>query len=122
MQLKMAGPNDPQDKWYRKDGGKKDYEGVCVVWPTGGGQRVAMEDNQRDQDRYLESVVGDAPLYVLGWEEHKIFVPDQNGGHMAYSANGILYRMDFSGDGKMVPRGPVHDTNRTIFTSSLSLF
>jgi len=54
----------------------------------------------------------------LEWEEHQVFVPDENGGHYAFSANGILYRMEFSGKGSAIPIGPVHQTNRTIFSSS----
>jgi hypothetical protein len=86
--------------------------------PDKTGERKAVIDGQDDPDHYLEQTIGDAPLYILGWEEHRVFVPDNNGGHYAYSSNGILYRMDYTGEGKMTPIAPVHDTNRTILSSS----
>lgn len=118
MNLNMSGPNGPQKSWYRKGGQGKDFSGVCLIDADKTGRRVALADGVEDPDHYMESVVGDLPLYILGWEEHMELVPDNNGGHNAYYANGILYKMNLNGDGKLVTIGPVHDTNKTIFSSS----
>jgi hypothetical protein len=119
MNLKMSGLNDTQEHWYRKDGNKKQYEGVCIINADQTGKRIPITDDIDDPNHYLETVTGNKPIYVLGWEEHLIFIPNQGGGgHNAYSANGILYTINFAGGGSLKPLAPVHDTNRTILTSS----
>lgn len=61
--------------------------------------------------------MGNAPLYLIAWEEHRVFVPDEKGGHYAWSASGVLNRWDY-GKKDFIPVMPLHNTNRTILTSS----
>ena len=119
VNLRMVGLNKPQSNWYKKDGNQNEYAGVCVVHASQSGEQVALESGAEE---YFNRTVGDSPLYLIAWEQHLVFVPGKNGGHNAYSSNGTLskWRPDSteSGGGRFVPIGPVHDTNRTIFTSS----
>lgn len=114
--LKMIGLNKKQKDWYQKDGNLKDFAGVCSVNANESGVPVPMESGSNE---YIERIVGEAPLYMIAWEEHRVFVPDETGGHYAYSANGILSRMDRTAPkSTFVPVGPIHATNRTVLSSS----
>ncbi len=119
VNLRIVGLNKQQNSWYKKNGNQKEYAGVCVVHANESGEQIALESGSEE---YINSTVGDSPLYLIAWEEHKVFVPDKNGGHYAYSANGTLskWRSDNTkpDGGTFVPVGPVHDTNRTILSSS----
>ena len=119
VNLKMVGLNKQQSSWYKKEGNQKDYAGVCIVHANESGEQIALESGSEE---YINRTVGDSPLYLVAWEEHKVFVPDTKGGHYAYSANGTLskWRSDNTkpDGGSFVPVGPVHQTNRTILSSS----
>jgi hypothetical protein len=119
VNLKMVGLNKQQSNWYKKDGNQKEYAGVCIAQASQSGEQVALESGSEE---YINRTVGDSPLYLIAWEEHKVFVPDNNGGHYAYSSNGTLakWRSDNTrpDGGSFVPVGPVHNTNRTILSSS----
>jgi hypothetical protein len=71
-------------------------------------------------EQYISRIVGDSPLYLISWGEHRVLVPDDQGGHYAFSGNGILSRWDASKPNgqDFVSVGPVHNTNRTILSSS----
>lgn len=123
VNLKMVGLNKKQSDWYRKDGNQKEFAGVCVVHANASGDQIALESISEE---YINGTVGNSPLYMIAWEEHKVFVPDKNGGHYAYSSNGTLSKWQSDNtkpDGRIfVPVGPVHNTNRTILSSySVSL-
>ena len=108
----MLGLNEHQKKWYEKHGG--DFPCLCLVNGDATGRRLPLDSAS---ETYITSVVGKSPLYSITWEEHKVFVPDQNGGHYAWSSNGVLSRWsDEKND--FVPIGPIHNRNKTIFSSS----
>jgi hypothetical protein len=117
--LTMVGLNKQQSRWYKKEGNQKDYAGVCTVDANESGEQTALESGSEE---YINRTVGDSPLYLVAWEEHRVFVPDTKGGHYAYSATGTLskWRSDNTNPdgGSFVPVGPVHNTNRTILSSS----
>ncbi len=117
VNLKMVGLNKPQNDWYRKNGNQKEFAGVCLVNANETGERVALESGSEE---HISRIVGDSPLYLVSWEEHRVFVPDNQGGHYAFSANGTLSKWDNSKPNgqNFVPVGPVHNTNRTILSSS----
>ena len=118
VNLKMVGLNKPQNDWYRKNGNQKEFAGVCLVNANEKGERVPFDSASEE---YMSRIVGDSSLYVISWEEHRVLVPDGQGGHYAFSANGILSQWDDAkpNGGNLVPVGPVHSTNRTIFSSAL---
>jgi hypothetical protein len=121
VNLKMVGLNKAQENWYRKEGNEKDYAGVCLAdVPDSVGTQSPWESfvASTANGAYFTNTVKDAPLYLISWEEHTIFIPDTKGGHTAYSANGIISLFDLRDDGKLVTVAPVHATNRTIFSSS----
>ncbi len=117
VNLKMVGLDKPQNDWYRKNGNQKEFAGVCLVSANESGERVPLESGSEE---YISRTVGDFPLYLISWEEHRVFVPDNQGGHYAFSSNGALSRWDNSKPNgqNFVPVGPVHNTNRTILSSS----
>lgn len=119
VNLKMVGLNKPQNDWYKKNGNQKDYAGVCLVNANASGEQVALESGSEE---YMNRTVGDSSFYMIAWEEHRVFVPDNTGGHYAYSANGTISKWRFDDTkpdgGNFVPIGPVHNTNRTILSSS----
>lgn len=111
VNLRMVGLNKSQNDWYRKN--QKDFAGVCLVHANQSNERVPLESLSED---YINSIVGDSSLYLIAWEQHRVFVPDSDGGHYAYSANGTLSRWE--NGKKFIPAGPVHNTNRTILSNS----
>jgi hypothetical protein len=116
VNLQMVGLNEHQSDWYKKHGDQ--FAGICPADLDPTGKRVVLDEASESQ---LQSIVGDAPLYGIVWEEHRVFVPDTNGGHYAWSANGILSvwdRATNNGKGALTPIGPIHNTNKTIFSSS----
>ena len=117
VNLKMVGLNKPQNDWYRKYGDQKEFAGVCLVNANETGERVPYESASEE---YMSRIVGDSPLYLILWEEHRVFVPDAQGGHYAFSANGTVSRWEEAKpDGRdLVPVGPVHNSNRIIFSSA----
>src|SRR6266567_6226311 len=116
--LAMTGLTKAQIDWIRKNQDKPEVRGICPYPFDPKNKRVPATLVQVPAPPEL----GARPLYVVRWKQEKSFVPDGNGGHFAIVSSGILYRMDMSGDGKLLPMGPVHDTNRTILTdSSVSL-
>jgi hypothetical protein len=112
VNLAMVGLNSHQSEWYRKRGGE--YPDLCLARAVPSGKRVALDSAS---ESYLDSVIGDTPLYLIAWEEHRAFVPDDEGGHYAWSANGVLSRWDDTKK-NFVPVTPLHNTNRTILSSS----
>ena len=112
VNLAMVGLNEPQKKWYEKSGGE--FPGICLVNGDASGKRVTLDNGS---ESYISSVVGSSPLYSITWEEHKVYVPDDSGGHYAWSANGILSRWSYEKN-DFVAIGPIHSKNKTIFTSS----
>jgi hypothetical protein len=115
--LNMVGLNHPQRDWYEKHGAK-DAPGLCLVNGNAAGARVTVENVD---ENFVQKTVGNAQLYSIAWEEHRELVPDTNGGHYAYKATGILSRWTpgtTGTDGDFVPISPVHNTNRTILSSS----
>jgi hypothetical protein len=117
VQLRMVGLNKKQGDWYKQNGSHKEFSGICLANANESGERVPLEAGSEE---YLSRTVGNSPLYLIAWEEHKVFVPDDQGGHYAFSANGTLSKWDNtkSDGGRFVPVGPVHNTNRTILSSS----
>jgi hypothetical protein len=87
VNLKMVGLNKQQSSWYKKEGNQKEYAGVCIVHANESSEQIALESGSEE---YINRTVGDSPLYLVAWEEHRVFVPDTKGGHYAYSANGTL--------------------------------
>jgi hypothetical protein len=112
--LAMTGLTDGQINWIRKSQNKDEVQGICPFPFDSKNKRVPATLIQ-DPD---PSQLGARPMYVVRWKQEKSYVPDNGGGHFAISASGILYRMDMSGDGKLIPIGPVHDSNHTILTDS----
>jgi hypothetical protein len=115
--LNMVGLNRPQQTWYDKHGAKV-APGLCLVNGNATGIRITVDNSD---EKYIESIVGTKPFYSIAWEEHQVYVPDNQGGHYAYEAKGILSIWKSTangGDGDFVPLSPIHDTNRTIFSSS----
>lgn len=115
--LNMVGLNRPQQEWYDKHGAKE-APGFCLVNGNATGMRVTVENSD---EKYIQSVVGTAPLYSIAWEQHQVFIPDDQGGHYAYRSTGILSIWNSSakgGEGDFIPISPVHNTNRTILSSS----
>ena len=116
VNLKMAGLNRAQNDWYKKKGNQGQFAGVCLVKANETGERVPLESGS---EQHISRIVGEAPLYMISWEQHRLFIPDELGGHYALSGNGILSRWDASKQNgqNFVPVGPVHNTNRTILSS-----
>ena len=115
--LNMVGLNRSQQEWYDKHGAKE-APGFCLVNGNARGTRVTAENID---EQYVEGVVGTKPYYSIAWEEHQVFVPDDQGGHYAYRSTGILSVWNPSakgGAGDLVSLSPVHNTNRTILSSS----
>jgi hypothetical protein len=113
--LNMAGFNKPQEKWWGKNA-KKTPE-ICYLDANPKGGQVPLDSLSNsfvDSNKNL-------PIYAITWGETKYFVPDNNGGHNAYDARGVLSiwaPAADSGKGNFVTIGPVHNTNRTILSSS----
>ncbi len=115
--LNMIGLNGPQREWFAKHGAKE-APNICLVNGNATGQRVTVETGD---EGYIQKTVGELPFYSISWEEHRVFVPDHDGGHMAYTASGILSiwkKSANAGNGDFVPISPIHSTNHTIFSSS----
>ncbi len=114
--LNMVDLNRPQKEWYEKHAAKE-APGLCFVGGNDSGVPVTIENVD---EKYVESVVSNKPLYAILWEEHQVFVPDDQGGHNAFRSTGVLYvwKPSESGDGRLVALSPVHNTNRTILSSS----
>jgi hypothetical protein len=112
--LAMTGLTDGQINWIRKNQNKDEVRGICPFPFNPKNKRVPATLVQDPDSGQLDA----RPLYVVKWKQEKSYVPDNNDGHYAIIASGILYRMDMSGDGKLIPIGPVHDTNRTILSDS----
>jgi hypothetical protein len=115
--LNMVGLNRPQQEWYDKHGAKE-APGLCLVNGNLMGMRVTAETID---EKYVDGIVGTAPFYSIAWEQHQVFVPDDQGGHYAYRSTGIVSICTVSakgGDWSLVPISPVHNTNRTILSSS----
>jgi hypothetical protein len=113
--LNMAGFNKPQEKWWSKNA-KKTPE-ICYLNANPKGGQAPLEslnDSFVNSDKNL-------PIYAITWGESKYFVPDNNGGHNAYDARGVLSLWTpaaDSGKGNFVTIAPVHNTNKTILSSS----
>ena len=115
--LNMIGLNKPQADWWAKHG-SREAPGLCLMNGNAKGERVTTESAD---EAYVDSIVKSSPLYSVAWGEERVFVPDTNGGHYAFSALGILSVWTPSangGKGDFVAVCPVHDTNRTILSSS----
>jgi hypothetical protein len=117
VNVQMSGMNAEQASWYKKHHQDSKYAEVCFLdldpnhkMAQVALQRAVAADNS-------PATIGGVPIYVLAWEEHSVFVPDQRGGHYAWSANGVLSELNQKTDEPEVI-GPVHSKNRTIFTSS----
>jgi hypothetical protein len=118
VNLQMVGLNKKQSDWYRKNGNQKEFAGVCVVNANQSGEQVPLESGSEE---YIHRIVGNSPLYLVAWEEHRVFIPNNQGGQYAFSANGTLSRWEKGSNdngGKFVPVGPVHNTNRTVLSSA----
>jgi hypothetical protein len=116
--LAMTGLTDNQIDWIRKNQNKDEVRGICP-FPFDSKNKRVPATLVKDPN---EAQLGSKLVHVVKWKQEKTLVPDNNGGHFAIVASGILYRMDMSGEGKLIPIGPVHDTNRTILSdSSVSL-
>ena len=113
----MVGLNKAQSDWFGKHG-IREAPGVCIVNGNAKGERVTVESMD---EAYVYGIVGSVPFYSVAWGEKKVLVPDDSGGHYAYEARGILSVWTPSasnGRGDFVAVEPIHDTNRTILTSS----
>jgi hypothetical protein len=111
--LAMAGLTQSQLKWYDKHSSDKTYTGVCVLLPNNTGQRIPAE---RLKNSKMPEPEPGKPVYVIGWHLSKGFVPDNNGGHYAYYATGVLSLLGSDPNGNLIPIGPVRDTSKTIFS------
>jgi hypothetical protein len=111
--LAMAGFTNGQNKWYEKHSDDKEYGGVCVLLPNTTGQRVPAASLK---DANMPEPEPGKPVFVVAWHLTQGFVPDNNGGHYAYYASGVLSRLGTDPQGNLIPIGPVHDTSRTIFS------
>jgi hypothetical protein len=120
--LNMVGLTKPQAEWWEKHGARE-TPGICLVNGNSKGERVTVESSD---EAYIDRIVKSAPFYSVAWGEERIFVPDQNGGHGAFSAHGILSIWTPSADegkGDFIAVCPIANSNRTILSSaSLSLF
>ena len=112
--LAMTELTEGQIDWIRKNQHKSEVIGICPFSFDRTNKRISAT-LVKDPD---PAAINGKPMYVVRWKQEKAFVPDSNGGHYAIVASGILYRMDMGGGGNLVPIGPVHDTNHTIFTDS----
>jgi hypothetical protein len=112
--LAMTGLTEGQIGWIRKNQKKSEVVGICP-FPFDPTNKRIPATLVKDPD---PSALNVKPIYVVRWKQEKTFVPDNKGGHYAIVASGILYRMDMGGSGNLIPIGPVHDTNRTIYTDS----
>jgi hypothetical protein len=112
VDLNMIGLTEAQQSWYNKHG--KDFPSLCIVNGDASGKRITLDGAS---EAYVLSVIGSLPVYLIAWEEHKVFVPDNKGGHYAWSANGILSRWDRDKQ-DFVAVTPIHNTNHTIFSAS----
>jgi hypothetical protein len=119
--LNMVGFTKPQAEWWGKHGARE-TPGICLVNGNSTGEKVTVESSD---EAYIDGIVKSAPLYSVAWGEERIFVPDTNGGHYAFSAHGILSVWTPSADegkGDFVAVCPIANSNRTILSSaSLSL-
>jgi len=117
----MVGLTKPQAEWWGKHGARE-TPGICLVNGNSTGERVTLESSD---EVYIDGMVKSAPLYSVAWGEERIFVPDNSGGHYAFSAHGILSVWKPSADegkGDFVAVCPIANSNRTILSSaSLSL-
>ena len=115
--LNMTGLTEPQRNWWTKHRANE-FRGICHIDGNRSGERVTVETAD---EPYIDGIVGSSPLYSIAWGEERIFVPDKNGGHYAWSAHGILSIYSAAanaGKGDFVSIAPVHDTNHTVFSSS----
>lgn len=113
---KIIGLNDSQADWWGKDGAR-DAPGICLVNANAKGEKTASDSVDQ---KYVDGVVGSAPLYSVVWEGTKT----DNHGHNTYQAHGtlLLWKPSADGKGEFVAVGPIANTNQTIFASpSLSL-
>jgi hypothetical protein len=109
----MVGLNKQQSDWYRKSGNSGENEGVCLVNLDPSGRQVPLKSNiDPAVDESISKTIGDLPQYVISWEEHE---DRNNAGYLYYSANGTI---SMAKQGTLEPVAPIHDTNRTRFTSS----
>lgn len=118
VNLALTGFNKEQQDWYAKHGGE--YPDLCFLNADASGKRVVASkdaDVSATVAAYTYSIIGDSkkPLFFISWEEHREF--DAQRGHYYTSSNGTLNRWDYD-KSDFVPVGPVHNTNRTILTSS----
>ena len=114
VNLQMAGLNKLQSAWYRKGGNSGEYEGVCLVNLDPSGRQIPLKSNVDPAvDESVSKTIGGLPLYLISWEEHE----DRNhAGYLYYSANGTISLA--TQQGTLEPIAPIHDTNRTRFSSS----
>jgi hypothetical protein len=77
--LSMVGLNRHQQEWYEKHGAKE-APGLCLLNGNATDTRVTLENSD---EKYVESMVGTKPFYSIAWEQHRVFVPDDQGGHYA---------------------------------------
>lgn len=115
VNLRMVGLNRSQADYYADYGGR--YPNICVVNADPSGKRVAINGLDDSFDDHVSSVTAGRPLYLIQWEEHRVVVPDSNGGHNAWSANGALYHWDYEKK-DFIAVCPVHNVNRWIFYSA----
>ncbi len=124
VRLSMVGLNKPQGSWYEKHGDRDKFAGICYVAKA-------------------SDAPADAPLYAVVWGEHlmsrpytftyqtqeqvsggegTVSVPHTNSGvSRYYVADGWLAVWDQKaneGKGTFVPIAPLHNHNRTKFTSA----
>jgi len=115
VSLRMVGLDNAQADYYKGYGGR--YPNICVLNPDSSGKRVAINGLNDSFDDHASSVTAGRPLYLIQWEQHRVVVPDGNGGHYAWSANGALYRWDYEKK-DFVAVCPIHNVNRWIFYSA----
>lgn len=111
--LAITGLTSGQVNWIRKSLKKPDVEGTCPLPLDPKNKRVplvALTDAAMGVDTAGKTI------FVVKWKQISYIVPDQNGGHFAVDARGVLYRMGSSASGDLIPIGPVHDTSHTVFS------
>ncbi len=82
------------------------------TWDPSGGQVPLKSNIDPAVDESVSRTIGGLPLYVVSWEEHE---DRNNAGYRYYSANGTI---SLAKEGTLEPIAPIHDTNRTRYTSS----
>lgn len=142
--LPMLGLNKPQLSWYKKHGNEGKFAGICYWDLTGRESQLSLaEFLSKEKSGAIQEP--DAPFYVIAWGESLVTQPyvgsrrtqtvtEDNSNNTSrtitvpvtetyagtkryYVAEGILQRWDVKTK-SLIPVSPIHNRNRTVFTSA----